>query len=724
MKSNEFPTIDAGPNEGEEQKRHSIFMSRQSMMEWIRTYFNRSMLVYHLFYFFYYAAFGSLFPLISIYFKQLGMSAMQAGVLSGVRSFVECLATPFWSALAEKWKKGKAFLIGSLICAMAFTLSIGFVRPTPEGCLVRIPHEKVINRTADGHELLPLTVVEPYKAYQFIELKSVDMTRDLALKIKNKIGQSPLFLDTKKMREPPKDLLADASWGGERTSYRKISSYHDPLHYPPGTLVMPLYSTVVYSQTKINQIFVIVLLLVLFGEALSCPAVPLVDSLLGQKSESEQLNLYGRQQVFSSVGWSLAMFFIGIALDGSSNFPDYPCFSPGRRERNYMVCFATYSVFLAFSLFTSTQFSFRYEGGQESMYFKLVKDKMAKTLLGRTTKSRSKLVNEEEPETEDAEQMQTNGGITGQLPQPSNDEILEKQLGIKLQTGDTYKPEMSEPSVDTFQESYMTVAHLKITKWAQAMRQFAKPQLLVFLFVIWFIGLGAGQVFTFLFWHMQELGGSPTLFGIATVINHISEIVMNLFSKQIIEKIGHLKVLYLGLLANIARFLYVSWISNPWWILPFELLQGLTHAGVWVACCSYITQAFTPDLRSTTRGFLQVVHYGVGKGLGSIFGGLIIGTYGSANMFRAYGAASTVVLLFFLVLNYFMPIPEAEKEAEGTGDGGLDTSDAASYGQQTEAQSRPHVQFSAVNQVPEATHDYYAQYQQQQQAQQNYHQPY
>lgn len=70
------------------------------------------------------------------------------------------------------------------------------------------------------------------------------------------------------------------------------------------------------------------------------------------------------------------------------------------------------------------------------------------------------------------------------------------------------------------------------------MRQFCKPQLLAFLFVTWFMGLGVGQVFTFLFWHMQELNGSPTLFGIATVINHISEIMMFYFSIQIIEKIG------------------------------------------------------------------------------------------------------------------------------------------------------------------------------------------
>jgi hypothetical protein len=37
------------------------------------------------FYLFFFAAFGSLFPLMAVYFKQLGMDASQCGFLIGVR---------------------------------------------------------------------------------------------------------------------------------------------------------------------------------------------------------------------------------------------------------------------------------------------------------------------------------------------------------------------------------------------------------------------------------------------------------------------------------------------------------------------------------------------------------------------------------------------------------------------------------------------------------------
>ncbi len=55
------------------------------------------------FYFFFFAAFGSLFPLLAVYFKQLGMDAAHCGFLIGVRPIIEYLATPFWNQMADKY---------------------------------------------------------------------------------------------------------------------------------------------------------------------------------------------------------------------------------------------------------------------------------------------------------------------------------------------------------------------------------------------------------------------------------------------------------------------------------------------------------------------------------------------------------------------------------------------------------------------------------------------
>ncbi|CAH2211396.1 jg4994, partial [Pararge aegeria aegeria] len=66
------------------------------------------------FYFFFYSAFGSLFPLMGVYFKQMGMNAGQCGLLIGTRPFVEFLSAPFWGGLADRWRKGRVLLLASL----------------------------------------------------------------------------------------------------------------------------------------------------------------------------------------------------------------------------------------------------------------------------------------------------------------------------------------------------------------------------------------------------------------------------------------------------------------------------------------------------------------------------------------------------------------------------------------------------------------------------------
>jgi len=64
--------------------------------------------------------------------------------------------------------------------------------------------------------------------------------------------------------------------------------------------------------------------------------------------------------MFGSLGWGLAMFFVGIALDYSTAFPDHPC-KPDQREKNYTICFAIFSVLMGAALITATQINFKYD---------------------------------------------------------------------------------------------------------------------------------------------------------------------------------------------------------------------------------------------------------------------------------------------------------------------------------------------------------------------------
>ncbi|XP_048516352.1 major facilitator superfamily domain-containing protein 6 isoform X3 [Athalia rosae] len=757
---------------------------KSDILEYLFGAVDQELLTVKTFYFVFYAAFGSLFPLMGVYFKQMGMNAGQCGLLMGSRPFIEFLSAPFWGSLADRWQKGKMILLASLSCWIVFTLPLGFIQPPATSCMtrenntlyLRIPEpdtrigkrsinmqsyylpdddmtdlevaENVvferIRRNVDDEEpdrsdytnvkralqsynyennevdelMSPYdlqgnrvkreapvdvgdAVMEDLEYKQFIEnselqdptaqvvdLKSLErknrpadvleykrflknepsddtrppkkaytktkthvksprekvmmkrniittesellrhhkykklskraISRDIVASQNELLGinvnglRKLMFVEDQEQDLSPKVRNRRAakglvSAGQSPLAVNNAANYKEPEHKQ---WVKPMFSSIVYRLPDIQKTFFLLLLLVIVGEFFSAPAITLADSavitLLGEDADR-----YGHQRMFGSLGWGLAMFFVGIALDHSTAFPDHPC-DPDPREKNYTICFATFSVLMGAALITATQINFKYD-------FVATEPEVAKTTA--------------EPTRE--EQLQSQ---------------LSQQLNLPGLQDSSVDPRPQPPEGKTKMFAQTT---REIPEWVTVLNQFKDLKCASFLFVAWFMGFGIGLIFTFLFWHLQDYGGSPTLFGVASVINHISEIFAYFFSFKLIRQFGHVKVLCLGLLGNIVRFLYISVLKNPWWVLPFEFVQGITHAAVWAACCSYIAHNTPPQLRSSAQGVLQGLHHGLGRGCGAVIGGLFVASYGTTATFRAYGLVCIVVLAAFIFINFY-----------------------------------------------------------------------
>jgi MFS_1 like family len=253
----------------------------------------------------------------------------------------------------------------------------------------------------------------------------------------------------------------------------------------------------------IQKAFFLLLLLVVIGEFFSAPAITLADSavitILGEDSDK-----YGHQRMFGSLGWGLAMFFVGIALDHSTAFPDHPC-GPEKQEKNYSICFATFSVLMGAALISATQITFKYDFEDRPIEVEQKTDNY-------------QLSKEEEMQNQLAEQLH--------LPT-----LAAPASGMSAQ-----------PPPLGAQTKVFAQTTREIPEWVTVLQQFKNIKCAAFLFVAWFMGFGIGLIFTFLFWHLQDYGGSPTLFGVASVINHVSEIFAYFFSFKLITQIGHVKV--------------------------------------------------------------------------------------------------------------------------------------------------------------------------------------
>ena len=133
---------------GLKPKPRQISTSAMSDRPWFRI--NRDLLVYKAFYFFFLSGFGSIFPYLPVYFRQIGLPASQVGLLLGLRPIVQFASAPFWAIMADKYRKRKSVLVMSVLSWLIMTMALAFVEPTNEICEIRQgndTHKHVVNYT-------------------------------------------------------------------------------------------------------------------------------------------------------------------------------------------------------------------------------------------------------------------------------------------------------------------------------------------------------------------------------------------------------------------------------------------------------------------------------------------------------------------------------------------------------------------------------------------------
>ncbi|KAM7375496.1 hypothetical protein PAMA_014556 [Pampus argenteus] len=537
---------------------------------------NSHLLISKVFYFFFYAAYGSLHPLLAVYYKQLGMSPSRSGLLVGIRYFIEFCSAPFWGVVADRFKKGKAVLLFSVFCWLVFNCGIGFVKPAEMKCVEKgvvsvttasPPHANdTHSNTSSSHTRSQRSFLHLPRLPEFMSYLSMFPRHQRSVDAN---VTSPPFMPATTNGLTPNTTLPTTTTTTTTTS--------------PAPTKAKEYQ-VVYNRDQVETIFLLILLVIIVGEFFSAPAVTIVDTVTLQYLGKAR-DRYGLQRMWGSLGWGLAMLLVGIWIDHThiKALEGLGCVLPDYRLHNYQIAFIVFGVLMAVALIVATQFYF--EKGSD---------------------------------------------YQRELPEGT----VEDPPRALPESGSSDQTAISSNSAQEFH-------------YSDLLKLLCSVRYSSILFVAWFMGFGYGFVFSFLYWHLEDLKGTYTLFGICSVLSHVSELAAYFTSHKFIELVGHVRVLYIGLACNTARYLYISYLTNAWTVLPMEVLQGVTHASVWAACISYLSAAVPPALRTSAQGILQGLHLGLGRGCGAMVGGVFVSYFGAAETFRGIGMASLVILLIF-----------------------------------------------------------------------------
>ncbi|GLV43083.1 uncharacterized protein CBL_14239 [Carabus blaptoides fortunei] len=186
------------------------------------------------------------------------------------------------------------------------------------------------------------------------------------------------------------------------------------------------------------------------------------------------------------------------------------------------------------------------------------------------------------------------------------------------------------------------------------------------LFISCFIlGTTWGYIESFLFWLLQDLGGTRTLMGFTITVGGIAGIPLLVLSGPIIKRIGHANVIFIGFLFYGIRLMGYSIIYNPWHCLIFEAMESVTSSLSFTAAVTYAAKLSSVTTDSSIQGMLGGIYYGVGKGSGSLIGGYLMKLVGTRPTYQIFAAMTVVTGILYFCFNHFCIKRSTDDDEDG-----------------------------------------------------------
>jgi MFS family permease len=206
------------------------------------------------------------------------------------------------------------------------------------------------------------------------------------------------------------------------------------------------------------------------------------------------------------------------------------------------------------------------------------------------------------------------------------------------------------------------------------------------IFFLWCIvvGLGTALIWNFLFWHLEDLAAASktcdttwikTLQGLAMGIQCFGgELPFFFLSGWLLKKISHVHAMSLVLLGFAFRFYFYSILVNPWWVLPIELLNGVTFGIFYATMASYASIIAPAGCEATLQvsihteicildfdfkslclqGLAGGIFEGVGVSLGSLIGGAMFSKIGGSKTFQWFSICAFFAFLVHVLVQFLL----------------------------------------------------------------------
>lgn len=150
--------------------------------------------------------------------------------------------------------------------------------------------------------------------------------------------------------------------------------------------------------------------------------------------------------------------------------------------------------------------------------------------------------------------------------------------------------------------------------------------------------------------HMQSLGGSKGMVGLAWGIAAITEVPVWLVLSKVTKRTGPLVLLAFSSLMYALRWYLFATVSDPGALLWLQLLQSVSFAIFMPTAVVLIGDLIPADLRTSGQALLVLVNGGVATILGNVAAGYLVDLVGTTLLYRVAAYVALAAGLGFVLL--------------------------------------------------------------------------
>lgn len=150
------------------------------------------------------------------------------------------------------------------------------------------------------------------------------------------------------------------------------------------------------------------------------------------------------------------------------------------------------------------------------------------------------------------------------------------------------------------------------------------PKFATFLLASVFIGgtIGIHNNYQTLF--LQSLNAASWLIGLIVSVQAFLEVPMMMLAPYLLNRLSMRLLILIGAVVMPIRWLLYAFIREPLWILPTQLLNGVSVVSFFVVAVAFVDQLVEPQWRATGQGLFSSAMMGVGSGVGIYLAGLVL----------------------------------------------------------------------------------------------------